>query len=927
MVERNDGRGRKMKPITLKLSAWGPYAGEEYIDFTKLQEQGLFLISGATGAGKTTIFDAITYALYGEVSGSIRLKDSLRSDFSKDGQDTYVHFLFSHNEKQYEIRRSPKYERLRKRGEGTTTQPEEAIFYELESEKTISGVTKVNEAIKNCLGMDYQQFKQLSMIAQGEFLKLLISDGQERTEILRNIFHTHIYEELQKKAGEQGRLLANRMKELNARMEELCGTVVQAEEDENFKSLIEKRQYQKVITLLEERVKEKEERLSEIKNAMEMLEKEKDALGKQIEVWKEQRRLKSDLLQREQKIKEMEKSLSFHKKEYDQLDSQKDEIKALQEEVQRKTNLYRQILELEKVIERKQKEHSNCKTIEEKHRHLQEKIQQIRSRIEEYQIQLEKKLAIENKEESFQHRKKELEQKKGQLLKWETLQKEYIHIKQQLDQMSMQYKSERAEEERAKNRYEEEEQKYLDNLFGMEALKLQEGMECPLCGSVHHPKKAEVVGEPLGEVERKQLKKVAEQKGQKAQETYGKGKEIQGKYVEKGQQIKLQEQEWKALGFDQLEEAKQKLVEEEHKLSEEIKVWQQEMNQYRQLEQKREEEKVQLLNYEKELEKIQVQLKQAEENYHQALGMERQLQEQLEENNQKLEQKEELQQWIQISTKRIEQYERQYETVRKKVVEEDREVSTLKGKVEELKLRFVEVKEGEEEQGQLRYAEISEKLRKGSEEKEYLQISIHTERNVEISLQEKIGNYQMLEEQYGIIGRLDQVMNGKNSLHLKLEQYVLSTYFDTILSAANLRFLPMTNGRYELKRVERAMDGRGKNSLDIEVLDHYTGKKRSVKTLSGGEAFKAALSLSLGLSDRIQSYAGGVKVDVLFVDEGFGSLDSESLNQAIASLLQLTDKNRMIGIISHVSELKERIDNQIIVEKGKEGSHIQKNFM
>ncbi|HAB62069.1 MAG TPA: SMC family ATPase, partial [Lachnospiraceae bacterium] len=191
------------------------------------------------------------------------------------------------------------------------------------------------------------------------------------------------------------------------------------------------------------------------------------------------------------------------------------------------------------------------------------------------------------------------------------------------------------------------------------------------------------------------------------------------------------------------------------------------------------------------------------------------------------------------------------------------------------------------------------------------------------SMKEKLAKRSSLEEEYGIVKQLDNMTKGNNPDRLVFEQYVLASYFEDILNAANLRLLIMTNSRYELLRSTGVSDARKKDSLDIEVLDHYTGKKRSVKSLSGGESFKAALSLALGMSDIIQSYAGGIEIDTLFIDEGFGTLDVESLEQALETLSKLTEKNRLIGIISHVNELKERINNQIVVERGKQGSTLE----
>ena len=191
------------------------------------------------------------------------------------------------------------------------------------------------------------------------------------------------------------------------------------------------------------------------------------------------------------------------------------------------------------------------------------------------------------------------------------------------------------------------------------------------------------------------------------------------------------------------------------------------------------------------------------------------------------------------------------------------------------------------------------------------------------ALRDKMQVLEKVEEKYGYVKDLEAMASGKNSANLVFEQYVLAGYFDEILRAANLRFSKMTGGRYEMARMEETLDGRKKDSLEIEVMDYYTGKARPIKTLSGGESFKASLSLALGLSDVIQAMSGGIKVDVLFVDEGFGALDGESLDQACETMQSLVEHNRMIGIISHVQELRERITNQIVVERNSSGSTVK----
>ena len=361
------------------------------------------------------------------------------------------------------------------------------------------------------------------------------------------------------------------------------------------------------------------------------------------------------------------------------------------------------------------------------------------------------------------------------------------------------------------------------------------------------------------------------------------------------------------------------LKEKQQQLDEEKTRWQQEMEAYLHMQMELEQKKVLAEKEEEQLEKIRQSHQMASKEYERVAGMEEQLQKKLVGFTGT---KEEVEQWLQRTKDSVSQYEIAWNTTIEEVEKYQILLSSKQSLIADRERELLPVKEEEGNLIEEQLFHLMESNKRLEEQNKELSISLYTNRSAYDSIKEKMQTYTTLAQQYGIVGRLEQLFNGKNSDRLKLEQYVLSTYFDDILQSANIRFKQMSNERYELRRVERVADARVKNSLDIEVLDRYTGRRRSVKTLSGGEAFKAALSLALGLSDMIQNFAGGIEVDVLFVDEGFGSLDGESLNQAINCLLELTNQQRMIGIISHVPELKERIERQIEIVKGKEGSRI-----
>ena len=905
-----------MRPLYLELSAWGPYAGKEKVSFDKLEKENLFLITGPTGAGKTTIFDGITYALYGEVSGMVRLKDALRSDFATDAQETYVKLVFCHKGKEYEVQRTPRYERKKKRGEGTKLQPEEVALWIKEEDKVMTGVTKVNQKIEEILSLNYQQFKQISMIAQGEFLKLLVADGNERTQVLRNIFKTHIYEELQKKASEQARKLSGEMKDTISRIEELCGGLL----EETIQVLVKERRYQELLERLEELLLEEKKQTVRLEKELEEKQQSYQVLWRQWEEEKRRKQLQEEIeilkLQKEQ----MEMGLQTVLVKQRELLTKTKEIEEKRQIIPKQKELLETLLERETIVAKKEQCFLQVKQKEAIVLEYQKKQKEREETLKKAQKALLEGASLATKEKELEAEKKELEeviQKRTQILQ---LQLERKELSEALQEKGKQYKEAEEAAKQARQRYEQEEQFYRHNFLGMEAFSLKEGEPCPLCGSSSHPKKAVLTGKPLSETERMQLKKRAEECEKKATDIFGKGKEVQGNYVAKRDLLAQQLKQWEEnyeISFDRaepfLEEKKQVFQQKREK-------WQQEVKEYELLKQG-----IQQLEKEEKEEKEKLQSAKEEQQeflsaYEQCNGMEQQLQKKL---GDCVRTKQEIQIDLQIMIKEVENFERSCQEIQEKVEKNRIAVSQkeelLNDKQSQLSVAY---EEGKMEKINSLLEEEQQKIKQIEKEKQEYSISIYTYETTIKLLKEKYKKYEQLTKQYGVVARLDQLFNGNNAERLKLEQYVLSTYFDMILNAANQRFYRMSNGRYELSRVEKVLDGRGKNSLDMEVLDHYTGRKRSVKTLSGGESFKAALSLALGLSEMIQNFAGGIEVEVLFVDEGFGSLDEESLNQAIQCLLELANGNRLIGIISHVPELKERINKKIEIIKKQNGSHI-----
>lgn len=758
-----------MKPLKLILSGWGPYKDTQTVDFTPLQAGGLFLVTGPTGAGKTTIFDGITFALYGEVSGSIREKDSLRSDFAGPDAVTRVELSFIHQGVTYRIVRNPRYERAKLRGEGTTTENESGELYR-EGALAVTGSQQVTDAVTELLGLDYRQFKQISMIAQGEFQQLINASSKERTLIFRDIFQTSLYDTITQILGQRVKGLNGRLDECRHRMDECMASF--RLEGEPWLALYQKknRNYQKITEYIGQELEAARKTRESLKEQQEELEREYKTQVQKTEQARQNNRLIDQYLTDQVRLEKLKEELK----------GLKEQRRALQKEAGR-------LPERKADMERQQ--------------------EALRSLEEQYQ-----------KAQDWKRERENLDR----------LQEQYLELDRQA-------KSKKLE-------YEYQDDRYRKAAAGILAQGLLPGLPCPVCGSLEHPEPAGMAGDIPDEKQIRLMKADAER-------WIGLAGEAQAKAAASLGALRQMEQnlgEWKIRLGEAPEESLLGLREQV------------------------EEAKTAFAGLRQEIARLEQACKEAEVAEEKAAAAYRQGKEAL----------------------------RRPKTMEKQEVTELNRVT----------------------------AELEGKRRQGIREMERLQTSISINGAGLKQLEAHLRVRQGLEEEYGVLRKAERAAAGSNNRKLVLEQYVLSVYFEDILRAANLRLGAMTGDRYELYRVEESRDKRMKEGMELEVLDQYTGKRRSVKTLSGGESFKAALALALGTSDVVQSYAGGIQVEALFVDEGFGALDGESLNQAVQILTALSGGRRMIGIVSHVEELKEQIDAQIMVQKNNNGSSIQTNF-
>ncbi len=896
-----------MKPLKLIISAFGPYAGRVEIDWEKVGQQGLFLITGDTGAGKTTIFDAITFALYGEASGNVRNTGMFRSKYAKPDIPTFVEMTFLYQGKVYRVKRNPEYERLKEKGKGkgtaTTIQKADAELVFPDERQPVTKMKDVTKAITELLGLDYKQFTQIAMIAQGDFQKLLLAGTAERSEIIRQIFHTDIYRELQFKLKEKEKETATQYIEVKRSMvQSLGGVVVDMTTDSEAEfSELKKGKFEgcveRALELLGEILGEKKRILDGLKEEesvlLSQMQAESQLLGKA-----RQEKMVKDTLEKQKNLLEVEvvreaqaKARWERTQTYsEQMETIKDEMRKAKE----RTLIYQTLLEEQKKLEKLEEEDKKqILQVEEKENELK----LVTLQLEEQKTELEAFHNIGEEEQKLLAMQEKLKEKDKVL---------DLLFKKLQEKEKIQQEYQKAVLERNEKRIyaQQLEQVFLDAQAGLLAKDLQEGSPCPVCGSVHHPLLAKLLTEvPQKSKIDKEKKKLTDLERQVVSLSTQSGS-LAENISEKIAQLGCEENQLTQLKA----ELKEKLSEVDANLRENKKLQDKKLKldkEFPKTEKKKGilENQVQELALQKERGKADMKNQQVKV---------RELEEKLEGESlqQLLTQTLSNQKQLELLVKEQTDADEAYRYAQTKVREIQSSIKTLESQVSEKGAGDVAELEIKTEQLTQEHQSVSKKV---SDLYALVKNNQGIYRTVSLR-QSEIGE---LEKRYRQMKALADTANGTLSgkQKVELETYVQMSYLDRILRRANLRLLLMSGGQYELKRQEESNTKKEKAGLELSVIDHYNGSERSVKTLSGGETFKASLSLALGLADEIQAQAGGISLDAMFIDEGFGSLDEESLNQAMKALYGLSDGNRMVGIISHVAELKDRIENKIVITK------------
>ncbi len=1030
-----------MKPIELTVSAFGPYADELTIPIRQLGESGVFLITGDTGAGKTSIFDAICFALFGEVSGSQRAADQLRSDFAQPTVETFVRLHFSHGGEEYRIQRTPKYDRPKKRGTGTVTQAANAVLTRPDG-TTVAGASAVTEEVERLLGVGCQSLKQISMIAQGEVLKLLTADSRSRAEIIRRVFHTDPLVQLQKQIKSEYLAMNRQCAEMSRaalqytegfRLEEESPLSALIGEEDGISDLLDGVRKQNKADQV--RVQHEKEQLTALRyeqtratEAVACAQRDNETLQKwqtaraQVEAhmarqprvaqaketvararraqtivmpkwnaWQnEQRRVsqaREDAQNKKQQAEQLARRTPQVQQAFEQARRESARTAQLEQEIARLTDAQEQAARWKQAsAQAKQAEDDAQEQAREAQRCEQarddgnRRMQQARDRLEAWKDVQTELVRLRNELEKSQLRENQLKKALELFEEAERCARGLQREQQSFFKLEAQYRE-------AEQAYRESECAWNREQAGILAGSLREGEPCPVCGSLHHPSPASLsAGAPTEEQLNRQKQQLED-----CREAYQKQSMRCGEHRARSESAARHVRQ--TLGELFADEGKtrrdvQTALEQQQKTTEQLE------SALRQCEQrdiqgkKMQEQYQQLSERQPQLER---QARQAQQRYQQAGTRAAQLaaaaqqlrksipfddveqlaarltscqterdriaqkleraQDAWDNHQRQLASAQEGQKAAEEQLKQSEQTERNAQQEWKDALHEagfatgeafreaymePAQLQKLDRQVQQAEQEFAAATSLEAEYAaaakDLQLADVpalTEAREKAAANVRACETEIHrrTERiQANERILQQIDRTQVqqaeLEKRTAALRELSQTANGELTGKQKMmfEQYVQAVYFDRVLQRANLRLRDMTQGRYAMLRRKKAENNRSQTGLDIDVMDYYTGKCRSVKTLSGGESFLGALSLALGMSDVIQSYAGGVRVETVFIDEGFGSLDSTALEQAISVLARLSDGDRLIGIISHVDELKDRIGNQIVVQRGTSGS-------
>lgn len=1000
------------------MKAFGPFTGKTEINFSKLRDSGnIFLIAGPTGSGKTTILDALCYALYGDTSGMDRSGKEMRSDRCKPGDLTEVMYEFELRGQIYRVRRRPEQDKPKRRGEGFTSAPQEAVIWKIEDSKAFPLAEKwgkVTETVESLFGMGSSQFRQVVILPQGQFRKLLLAKSNEREAILQTLFRTEYFTQIEDMLKEKAREVHTEMKTLASERKGILQSAGAESEDDISNGIREKQDLKKelaqeleLITQRSDTMRKKYNQAESITKRFEELEtaetrikeleekepyiqklKHKTAKGKKAITLKDSEAAledaESDLTEKKRALETLLSDEEEARKENEAGTSNLEQIKGKNEYIGGITKELSALDQLETGLIKLEKTEAELLQFEMEYKTAREE-----------KIQLEKKLSIllqtKNKNNQLLEESRNAASELGQLqirqrtaFRKRSLQKEISELQEILDSDLEELKAAVNRKDKLQNDCDLLDSKITDSLSALRdnyaavlAETLEEGEPCPVCGSEHHPQPAESGHGDIedGSIEEYQqhlnvlkvkLKTADESERAYSNKTAAGKSKIEALSAElneissDGKDVSLEEIQLHLKEAEQAGNTIEKLAADNAGVDKEINKSEEhlkdligkteslktEVNQRKNIIKElkdslpdgirtREDLKNRIKVIQQEIDQHNTLLEQAENRCRKtndrlvSLRASREAAEKARVNAESSRDKKRAVFFKRIAEEGFESREdfdasrlteQEIDELEMETARYYREYHSETDRCSKLKEELggtekPDLKHIAELSNQIRQEEINVSNRLGILDKEIEESLTRLE-----ILEEKQKELDRFEKYYSDIGLLSDTASGKNNLKITFHRFVLTALLDDILIAAGSRLSIMSKGRYSLQRYGEAEDKRVQSGLDIGVYDAYTGTLRGVGTLSGGESFLAALSLALGMADVVQGYSGGIQLDTIFVDEGFGSLDPEALEAAMAALVELKARGRIIGIISHVSDLRERIETQLRVVPGKDGS-------
>ena len=879
-----------MKPIQLVLSAFGPYVERTVIDFSALGEEGLFLIAGDTGAGKTTIFDAISFALYGEASGGKekRKSKSFHSDYVSDQTETYVELTFRHRGETWWIRRNLEYQRpAKKKKDGMETTTRQAADAQMRNEDTgeeILRMDDVNRRVRELLGLTQDQFTQTVMIAQGDFLKILTASSDDRKKLFRDLFHTNLYVDLQSRLQEKNRACADEQKALEQVILSAEGKIdpeAEFAEREILLSYCGQIQHTDALCALLARLIEQEKAAQEQARAQK--KEAADQIGALIAAVTEGERVNRDFADWESK----KARLAALTAGQGEIDAQRAALAAARRAQQ---------LETDEALMRRTRRDMDAQ----------------RAALSEAQAALEQ---AEKALPEAETRMKEAESRGGEIHALLAQAKqmedclpvlgEVERLKAALDTQKRELQRLTADSSRAQAAYTAAQNSYYLSQAGLLARELKAGQPCPVCGSTAHPCPAQITPET---VTRQALEQAAQRR-----ETAEKAQSDAATRLA-ANQAALDEREDRLralkIGADETQQRLAARIDAAHQAAADR---QREIDAarsaYQALDKRKTAAQSAVDAAQKQLAALEKDLRAQTEAFEQkraAHGFENEASYRLAKRTN-------------ADIERLDREIRNYDEQKRTLAAQTHELEDKLSGRQRTDLTALQNR---------RAAALDRQAKAENAEKAMVRkLTLHESAEREIrqanaAIQKKRGKWQIIQELYTCCAG---IAAGNPRAKLTFEAYVQQYYFRFVVAAANKRLTRLTDGMFTLRVMREAANRVSQSGLDLEVLDRSTGQARDVSTLSGGESFLASLALALGLSDAVQSQSGQIRMDAMFIDEGFGSLDENALRSSIDVLLELADGKRLIGIISHVQELEERIDKQIVVTKTPNGSTVRMN--